>query len=316
MNKIISHQLTIPDDCIDQRLDHALATLLPDYSRTLIKQWIDNGDVLLNEKVCKAKTKLHGGEKIIISTELKKHEESWEAEEIDLDIVFEDEHLIVVNKPSNLVVHPAAGNPDGTLVNALLHHAPELESLPRAGIIHRLDKDTTGLLLVAKSLKAHTSLIKQMQERNIKRQYCAIVHGFPIGGKTIDAPIGRHPRNRVMMAVVKDGKHAITHYRVAEKFKHFAKLTVQLETGRTHQIRVHLAHDGYPIVCDPLYGKKSFLSLHEDLLSALKNLKHQALHAETLACTHPETNQAIEWHSPLPEKMQTIVSQLQEHDAT
>lgn len=314
MNQIITHELTIPDDCHDQRLDHALATLLPDYSRSVIKQWIDNQDVLVNGKTCKGKLKLHGGEHVQIHTELVKHEENWSAEAIPIDVVFEDDDMLVVNKPAGLVVHPAAGNPSGTLVNALLHHAPNLETLPRAGIIHRLDKDTSGLLLVAKSLAAHTSLVQQMQDRAIHREYCAIVHGCPIVGKVIETNMDRHPRNRLKMAVMREGKPAVTHYRVAQRFKHFTKLAVTLQTGRTHQIRVHLEHDKFPIIGDPLYGKPSLPAMDDQCRDVIRSLSRQALHAEKLGCTHPINKQPYDWHSPLPDDIQRVLTALENYD--
>jgi 23S rRNA pseudouridine1911/1915/1917 synthase len=220
--------------------------------------------------------------------------------------------LLILNKPANCVVHPAAGNYEGTLANALLHHIPALATLPRAGLIHRLDKDTTGLLVVAKSLAAHHSLVKQLSERRVKREYIALVNGIVTAGATIDAPIGRHPRIRTKMAVVASGKEAVTHYRIVNRFKHHTLLSVNLETGRTHQIRVHLAHSHYPIVGDPLYSRSPVLPPESSstLQDILRHFKRQALHAARLGFVHPVRAEPVEWSCPLPSDMQHLVDVL------
>lgn len=231
---------------------------------------------------------------------------------LPLEIVFEDEHLLVVNKPSGLVVHPAAGNPDGTLLNRLLHHAPELATLPRAGIVHRLDKDTTGLLVVAKTLPAHKGLVEQLQARSIKREYRALVVGVLVTGGTVEGAVGRHPVERTRMAVVSGGKPAVTHYRVIERLPAHTFLKVELETGRTHQIRVHLAHIRHPLVGDPLYGGRPRLPKGgtEDQIRALQGFRRQALHAVRLRLTHPVSGQVLEWEAPIPEDFRGLLSAL------
>jgi len=312
----LSLEAQISDKAVAQRLDQALAELFPDYSRSRIQQWIKKGHVRIdNNVITKPREKIHGGEFVHIEAELETAI-PWQAEDIDVNIVHEDDDLIVVNKAVGMVVHPAAGNWDGTLVNALLHHHPELEQLPRAGIVHRLDKDTSGLMVVAKNLRAHTHLVSELQDRKINRQYLCLVNGVITAGGTVEQPIGRHPVRRKQMAVVTTGKQAITHYRVIEKFRNYCFLSVKLETGRTHQIRVHMAWLKHPLVGDPLYGGRLRLppGASEQLIELLRNFQRQALHATELGLVHPSTKEYISWQAPIPEDMQLLLSRLQEED--
>lgn len=307
-----SLQLEIPPHLAGQRLDQALAELLPDYSRARLQGWIKAGKVQIDGKDCRPRDKLRGGEKVAVQVE---HEVqvTWEAEAIPLDIVYEDESVIVVNKPAGMVVHPAVGNYSGTLVNALLHHDASLEEVPRAGIIHRLDKDTSGLLVVARTLAAHHSLIKQLQARTVKREYEAVVTGVMTAGGTVEAAMGRHPVHRTRMAVVAHGgKEAITHYRVLERYRAHTHIRVRLETGRTHQIRVHMAHIRYPIVGDPVYGGRLRLPVQssEVFAETLRTFTRQALHAAQLGFDHPQTGEPVEWAVPLPADMQHLLEVL------
>lgn len=280
------------------RLDQTLAQLFPDYSRERLKSWLLAGQCQVDGMIMRPKDKVTGGEQIIIQATVEAAV-AWEAEDLPLDIVYEDEDLIVINKSSNVVVHPAAGNRAGTLVNALLNHDPELIKVPRAGIVHRLDKDTSGLLVVARNLPAHTSLITQLQERTVTRIYEAVVHGLFLAGSTINEPIGRHPRERKKMAVVGDGKPAVTHYRVLQRFAKHTHIQVQLETGRTHQIRVHMAHVRHPIVGDQTYAPR-----------IQHKFPRQALHARNLSLTHPRTGLEIGWEVPIPTDMQNLIKEL------
>lgn len=308
MMKTIQLHNSIPASLHKQRLDVALSRLFPDYSRSLIQAWIKNGFVKVNDDIIqKPRYAVAANQVITIHANLTENME-WAAQSIPLSIVYEDEFLMVVNKPVGLVVHPGAGNPDHTLVNALLHYAPELASIPRAGIIHRLDKDTSGLLVIARQLPVYHALIKQMQAREIHREYRALVQGEMISGGTIDEPIARHPTLRTKMAIVKTGKPAVTHYRILEHFRAHTLLAVQLETGRTHQIRVHLAHLHFPIVGDATYGKaKNFAHLSEPLKIALREFNHQALHAYKLALIHPITQKPCEWIAEIPGDMQQLI---------
>lgn len=311
--KTITLEAIIPDTLSNQRLDVALSQLFPDYSRSQIQQWIKKGHVKVDNIVAeKPRQLVQSAQAITIQTVLSEAI-TCIAQEIPLSIIYEDDALLVINKPIGLIVHPGAGNPDKTLANALLHYLPELSVIPRAGIIHRLDKETSGLLVIAKTIKAHHALIKQMSAREIHREYRALVQGKMISGGTIDAPMSRHPTHRTKMAVVLDGKEAITHYRVLERFKEHTLLAIQLETGRTHQIRVHLAHINYPIVGDPLYGKKrqyNFSQLSEVAQTALKQFHHQALHAIKLSLIHPITKKPIEWEAEMPDDMQELIDVL------
>ncbi len=306
----------IPQTMAGWRLDRALASLFPDYSRARLQQWLLQGHILVNATLWRSKDKVQGGEAIQLTAQLAE-EVTWQAQSLPLTVLYEDNDILVVNKPAGLVVHPGAGNPDSTLVNALLHHAPELAELPRAGIIHRIDKETSGILVVARSLPAHTHLIAQQQAHAFEREYQAVVTGVLISGGTIDAPLGRHPQKRTQRAVVADGKSAITHYRIIHRYRAHTHLRVRLETGRTHQIRVHLAHIRHPLVGDPVYGHRLSIPPQSQLKETLRSFQRQALHAELLGLTHPRTGQSMRWTAPLPEDLQTLLTALsqdqQEH---
>ncbi|MDF7671378.1 23S rRNA pseudouridine(1911/1915/1917) synthase RluD [Orbaceae bacterium ESL0721] len=298
---------------LGMRLDQALSELLPDYSRSRIKEWILNESVNVDGKIInKPKEKVLGGEKITICGFIE--EESYhQAEEIPLNIVYEDDHILVINKPRDLVVHPGAGNPNGTILNALLHHYPEIASVPRAGIVHRLDKDTTGLMVVAKTIIAQTHLVESLQLREITREYEAVAMGIITAGGTIDAPMTRHPTKRTHMAVFPTGKPAVTHYRVMERFRQHTRLRLRLETGRTHQIRVHMAHIAHPLIGDPLYGGRPRppKGASEEFMQTLRHFNRQALHATMLRLYHPVTGEQMEWHAPIPDDMQQLILALQ-----
>lgn len=301
----------IPMEMAGQRLDQALSALFPDYSRSRLQQWVREGRALLDGVASKPKARVAGGESVTIDATLEAQADVA-AQPIELDIIYQDSALLVVNKPAGMVVHPAAGNPDGTLQNALLHFDPRLGVLPRYGIIHRLDKDTSGLLVIARTLIAHHALIGQMQERSVHREYLAVVHGVLPAGGTIDAPIGRHPRDRLRMAIVAGGKPAVTHYRVLERYRAQSLLSVRLETGRTHQIRVHMASQHMPLVGDPLYGGRFRppAGASEQLLDALRRFPRQALHATRLALEHPETGEPMVWDAPVPDDLQWLIDAL------
>ena len=298
-----------------QRLDAALASLFPDYSRSRLQGWIKQGLVLLDGQVVKPKTRLAGDELLQLNIQADEPEVSFVAQNIPLDIVFEDEDLIVVNKPAGLVVHPAAGHYDGTLVNALLYHDSALQQVPRAGIVHRLDKDTTGLMVVAKNIKAHKHLVDEIQQRLVKREYQAVVHGVVTAGGTVDAPIGRHGRDRVRMCVREDGKPAITHYRVIKRYREHTHLQLELDSGRTHQIRVHMQSIRHPIVGDPVYGGRQRIPSQADeaFIQHLRGFHRQALHAFRLSLDHPVTGEHMSWQAPLPEDMVELLAVMQ-HD--
>ncbi|QSX36346.1 23S rRNA pseudouridine(1911/1915/1917) synthase RluD [Shewanella sedimentimangrovi] len=294
------------------RLDQAVAELFPDYSRTRIKEWILSGAVYVDGvAVTKPREKVLESQIIEIEATLEE-EVSAQAEAIDLDIVYEDEHILVINKPAGLVVHPGAGNADGTLMNALLHHCPDIEHVPRAGIVHRLDKDTTGLMVVAKTVEAQTHLVAALQAREITREYEAIVLGTMTAGGTVDEPIGRHPTKRTHMAVHHSGRPSVTHYRVAEKFRAHTRLRLRLETGRTHQIRVHMAHIGHVLVGDPVYGgrPKPPKGASPEFFEILKGFNRQALHAVKLELVHPVTLEVMSWQAPIPEDMVLLTKAL------
>lgn len=312
----IQQQLTLPEHLAGLRLDKALAELLPEYSRARLQTWIKEGAVTINNKPTRTRTLVQPGDAINLNATLPP-DETWEPEAIPLDIIHQDEDIIIINKPANMVVHPAAGNFSGTLVNALLHHFPELAEIPRAGIVHRLDKDTTGLLAIARSITAHTSLVQQLQTRTMKREYRALVVGHVVAGNTIDAPLGRHPHQRTKMAVNKKGKPAITHYRVLEKLDQYTLLKVHLDTGRTHQIRVHMAHIHHPIVGDQTYNPRQLIvkGLTEEQRNALQQFPRQALHAYQLGLTHPTTQQSLSWIAPLPEDMTQLIDLLKDKNS-
>jgi len=312
LNKNIKLTAILPDELAGMRLDQALAKLFPEHSRSRLQQWIQAEKVHVDGTLLRAKDKVYPAQLIEVDAEAPVTEITWEAQAIDLDVLYEDEQLIIINKPAGLVVHPAAGNPDSTLLNALLHYAPELRDIPRAGIVHRLDKDTSGILVVARTLAAHTYLVAKIQAREVKREYLAIITGTLTAGGTVDAPIGRHHANRTHMAVTESGKMAITHYRVIEKFPAHTYIRVILETGRTHQIRVHMAHIGRPIVGDQTYGGRLKLpaKCSDELKDALRMFKRQALHAHKLALIHPTTGVEMSWEAPLPEDFQQLIQVL------
>ena len=308
--KKITHSLTLPINLVGLRIDAAIAQMLPDYSRAKIQQWIKKGELTLNGQTIKGKEKVIGNETVMISAP-PTVEANFNPENIPLDIIYQDADFIIINKPVGLVVHPAAGNYDGTLLNALLHHFPELAELPRAGIVHRLDKDTSGLLVVARNLPTHTWLVRQLQAHKLKREYLALVEGFLAAGGTVNTAIGRHPRSRTSMAVVDEGKEAITHYRVAERFKQYSLLRVNLETGRTHQIRVHMAHINHPIVGDQTYGKLKLPKGASDTLkTAFIQFKRQALHAHKLGFIHPTSRELVEFTAPLANDIEHLLELL------
>jgi len=313
-SKTIKHTITIPAEYAGLRLDQAIAKLLPEYSRMRIKEWLENKNITINQaQNWRAKDKVKGNEEIELKATLQ--DETFHAPEaIDLNIVYEDDELIIINKPVGMVVHPAPGNRHHTLLNALLHHAPLLSQLPRAGIIHRLDKDTSGLLVIAKTLPTHTYLVKQLQDRLISREYEAIIQGTLTGGGTIETNMGRHPHKRTQMAVTESGKPAITHYWIIEKFNAHTHIKVKLETGRTHQIRVHMAHLHHPIVGDTTYGGRMKIpaGASETLIDALQNFKRQALHAKRLAFIHPITLQEMQFEAEIPDDMQQLLNILKE----
>ena len=305
----------VPDELAGMRLDQCLAEMFPDYSRSKLQTWVKDGRVLVDGEQRKGREKLDGGEEIELDAEAEQVVE-YDAEDIPLDIIYEDESILIVNKPAGLVVHPAVGNWTGTLVNALLNHAPHLDTLPRAGIVHRIDKETSGLLMVAKTLQAHNSLVEQLQERSIHREYLALVKGWMTAGGTVDQPIGRHPVDRKRNAVRRDGKEAVTHYRLEQRFKRHTLIRVKLETGRTHQIRVHMSHINYPLVGDQVYGGRFQMpaECNPALAEALRSFKRQALHATKLGLDHPETGDYMEWELPMPEDMQNLIKLLTENE--
>ncbi|WP_165857629.1 23S rRNA pseudouridine(1911/1915/1917) synthase RluD [Marinobacter sp. JSM 1782161] len=310
----ISGEFEVPAELSDRRLDQAVAELMPEHSRSRIQGWIKDGNLTVNGRTRKPRDKVMLGDVIAVDAE-PEVQVAWEAESISLDIVYEDEHLLVINKPAGLVVHPAAGHAAGTLVNAVLHHAPEVDKLPRAGIVHRLDKDTSGLMVVARSLIAHTSLVDQLQERTMGREYDAVMVGTVTGGSVVDAPIGRHPTQRKKMAVVPDGKPAVTHYRLVERFPSHTHVRCKLESGRTHQIRVHMAHIRHPLVGDPVYGGRMQLpkGCTPELQDVLRGFQRQALHARRLTLMHPASGEEMTWEAPLPEDMTALVEALRAH---
>ncbi|NJA04421.1 23S rRNA pseudouridine(1911/1915/1917) synthase RluD [Methylococcaceae bacterium WWC4] len=305
----------VPEELAGMRLDQCLAEIFPDYSRSKLQTWIKAGRVLVDGEVLKGREKLDGGEEVELDAEAEIVIED-NAEDIPLDIVHEDDSLLIVNKPAGLVVHPAVGNWSGTLVNALLHHEPNLAVLPRAGIVHRIDKDTSGLLMIAKTLQAHNRLVEQLQERSIEREYLALVKGWMTAGGTVDEPIGRHPVDRKRNAVRRDGKEAVTHYRLEQRFKRHTLIRVKLETGRTHQIRVHMTHINYPLVGDQIYGGRFQMpaECNPDLAEALRRFKRQALHAAKLGLEHPETGDYCEWSVAMPDDMQNLLRLLAENE--
>lgn len=312
MSEAGAFDLTIPPGLAGKRLDQALAQLLPEASRAQIQQWIRAGAVRVDERAAvQQRAKVRGGERVHIDAPARA-EEKFEPQALPLDIVYEDPDLLVIDKPPGLVVHPGAGNRSGTLLNALLHHAPELARVARAGIVHRLDKDTSGLLVVARSEPVRLALTRALKRRSIEREYLALVQGRVIAGGTVDAPIGRHPRLRTRMAVVQGGRPAVTHYRVERRFAAHTLLRVRLESGRTHQIRVHLAHLRHPVVGDPEYGGRALLPAGAEarLREALRAFRRQALHATRLSLRHPASGAACVWEAPPPQDMQRLLALL------
>ena len=296
-----------------KRLDQALAQIFPTYSRERLKGWIATGACLVDGKQWQGKDKVAGGESVTIDAIIAP-QISWQPEKIALNIVYQDSDIIVINKPINCVVHPGNGNATNTLVNALLYYAPELELLPRAGIVHRLDKDTSGLMVVARNLTAHHSLTEQLQNKTANRTYEAIVHGVLTAGGTVDKPIGRHKQERIKMAVVDSGKPAVTHYRVITRFRGHTHIRLQLETGRTHQIRVHMAASKHNIVGDKTYGGRLKLPKQASpaLITALREFPRQALHAKVLGLLHPSRGEHMQWEVDLPDDIQQLLQILQQ----
>ncbi len=302
---------SIPPELAGQRLDQALASLFSDITRSQLQQWIEDGRVSLNGRSPRKRDRVKQGDAVEVSVP-PPVESGWKAQAMSLEIVHEDGELIVINKPPGLVVHPGAGNPEGTLLNALVAHAPKLAQLPRAGIVHRLDKDTSGLMVVAKTERARQNLIAQLQEHSVEREYLAIVNGVMVAGGTVEAPIGRHRTQRTRMAVSSQGKPAVSHYRVMKKYRAHTLVQVKLESGRTHQIRVHMAHLHHPVVGDPVYGGRLKIpaGASEKLKQVLRGFKRQALHALKLSLTHPGTGKRAQWASSVPEDMNKLMEVL------
>ncbi|MES2662730.1 MAG: 23S rRNA pseudouridine(1911/1915/1917) synthase RluD [Pseudomonadota bacterium] len=308
-----------------RRLDQAAAELFPEFSRSRIQQWIRAGSLTLNDTVVQPKQSVQAGDRLSLQADLV-DEHVWEARDLPLQWIYEDEQIVVINKPAGLVVHPAAGHADDTLVNALLHRYPELSQVPRAGIVHRLDKETSGLLVVARTLEAHHSLVQQLQQRTVKRGYICVVRGIPPMTGTVNAPIGRHPSHRTRMAVLEEGKVAITHFKIQKNLKTHAVLAISLETGRTHQIRVHMAHLGFPVVGDPMYSGRRRVQTRsqfnnnnprqneEALRNFLATFSRQALHAHTLELEHPTLNRTMAWCSPITPDIQKLIAILSNAD--
>lgn len=307
----------VPDELSGSRFDQIAAQLFPDYSRARLQIWIKSGELTVNGQAKKTREKLIAGDILQLKAAVA-DEDRWQAEDIALDIVYEDQALLVINKPAGLVVHPAAGHASGTLLNALLAHDPDLASVPRAGIVHRLDKDTSGLMVVAKTLAAQNHLVNQLQDRTVSREYEAVVFGSMTGGGKVEADIGRHAKQRVKMAVVTlGGKEAITHYRLLKRFANHCHLRCMLETGRTHQIRVHMAHIKHPLVGDPLYAGRPRLpkAASEALIQGLRNFGRQALHARRLSLIHPSTEEEISWEVPLADDIVELLALLEREDS-
>jgi 23S rRNA pseudouridine1911/1915/1917 synthase len=308
-------KIIIPERMTGQRLDVALSEMLPDYSRSKITAWIKSGEALINHKPFKPKDKVIGSEMVELTISQKQNND-WAGEDIPLNVVFEDEDIIVLNKAVGLVTHPGAGNWSGTLANALLHYEPKLATLDRAGIVHRLDKNTSGLMVVAKNEKSQKYLVEQLQTHSVSREYSAIVYGHMVAGGKIDEAIGRDTKDRVKQAVSSHGKEAVTHYRVIDRYQNHTHVKAILETGRTHQIRVHLSHIGYPLIGDPMYGGKVRFPKKADavLKEALVSFKRQALHARKLTLTHPTSDELMSWKAPLPEDMLALLDVLNDYD--
>lgn len=311
MSNAIRHSLTIPAENAGQRLDQVLADLLSEYSRTRIKDWIETGQILVNGGQLRPKDKVLGGERVEVSATLAQAI-AVAPQSIALEIVHQDRHVLVINKPAGLVVHPGAGNAAGTLQNALLHFDPELVHLPRGGIVHRLDKDTSGLLVIARTLEAHTALVRALEVHDVEREYEAICVGVMTAGGTVDAPLGRHPVDRLRQAIRSDGRESVTHYRVIHRYRGHTHVRIQLETGRTHQIRVHMAHIKYPLVGDRVYGGRLLLpkGATPELIEQIRGFKRQALHAARLAFEHPVSGKPVECTAATPADMRALLDAL------
>jgi len=305
----------IPEHLSGVRLDLALVELFPDFSRARLQRWVKNGQIRVNGETWRSKDKVAGGENIAMQYEPRNAEKAFRPEPIPVDIVFEDDDLLVLNKPPGLVVHPGAGNWSGTLLNALLYRFPDLESIPRAGIVHRLDKQTSGLMVVARTLPAHKSLVDALQRREVSREYRALVEGKLIAGGRIEEPIGRHSVDRKRMAVRENGKPAVTHYRIHQHYSSHTLLDVKLETGRTHQIRVHMAHIRHSIVGDPVYGDRRRVpkGMQDADLAILRRFRRQALHARRLGLNHPRSGEAVAWEVPLPDDFTQLLDMLESY---
>ena len=306
-------EVRVPETAAGRRFDAVLAELFPEFSRSRLTAWIRAGDVLVDGREVRPRDPVRGGERVSLLARLEQ-ETRAEPQDIPLQVLYEDDEVLVIDKPAGLVVHPGAGNPDGTLVNALLHRHPDLAAVPRAGVVHRLDKDTSGVMVVARTLQAQTALVEQLSARGVHRQYLAVVTGALVAGGTVDAPIDRHPRDRIRMAVREDGREAVTHYRLRERFRAHTAVECRLETGRTHQIRVHMAHVRHPIVGDPLYGGALKLpkGASEELAAALRGFRRQALHAETLEFAHPASGEPVRCTAPVPQDMLVLMAALRE----
>ena len=312
MTETINRQEIVPADLNYARFDQAASALFPEYSRSRLQSWIKGGQLTANHSSCRPRDKVHEGDVLTLQAELQP-EGRFEAEAIALDIVYEDDDIIVINKPAGLVVHPGAGNPSGTLLNALLSHCPSIDSVPRAGIVHRLDRDTTGLMVVAKTLQAHADLVAQLQARDVHREYDAVVMGSMTGGGKVEEPMGRHPQQRTKMAVVQfGGKEAITHYRLQKRYRDHCHVRCFLETDRTHQIRVHMAHISHPLVGDATYAGRPRLpkGASDALVNMMRSFPRQALHARKLALEHPISSDTMSWEVPLPVDMLALLAVL------
>lgn len=306
------HSARIPLDAAGRRADQVLAELFPEFSRSRLAAWLKGGQVLVDGAQLRPRDAVRGGEMVEVNARLEAATDS-QPQAIELTLLYEDADVFVVDKPAGLVVHPGAGNPDGTLVNALLHRDPNLAALPRAGIVHRLDKETSGALIVARNLQAHASLVEQLAARDIHRQYEAIVIGTPVAGGTVDAPLDRHPVDRLKRAVVETGKPAVTHYRIRERYRAHTRIECRLETGRTHQIRVHMAYRKLPLIGDPLYGGHLRLPKGAtlELVEALRGFKRQALHAERVEFAQPRTGELVVAQAPRPLDLEQLIAALQ-----
>lgn len=313
--KLDSLEARVPIQCHGMRMDQVAAELFPEYSRNRLATWIKEGRLTVDGRTVKPRDKATASAQLTLLV-ADEPVIDWQPQSLPLRVIFEDEHILVVNKPAGVVVHPAAGHADGTLVNALLAHAPELGALPRGGIVHRLDKETSGIMFVARSSLAHKSLVAQLSGRTVSRTYCAVCTGALTGGGKIDAPIDRHPTARTKMAVVADGKPAVTHFRIAHRFKHYTQLQVNLETGRTHQIRVHMAHRKWPLIGDPVYGGRQRVpaGASDLLMSTLRSFPRQALHAQALEFEHPASGDWMEFETELPDDLVNLLEILDSED--